>query len=79
MGKAEARPSGVSAGPGKKFELYSERSGRSQRILSQLTSGFRVCQRSLAAVCRIPARAVWHQTLLCPHRGQDPRETLHGV
>lgn len=42
MGKAEVRPGGVSAGPGKQFELYSERSGRSQKILSKLTSDFRL-------------------------------------
>lgn len=77
MGKAEVRPGGVSAGPGKQFELYSERSGRSQKILSKLTSDFRLVRDSVAAVCRILARAAWHQTLLCPHRGQDPRKNHH--
>ena len=32
---------------------------------------------SVAAVCRILSRVAWHQTLLCLHRGQDPRENHH--
>ena len=50
LGKEEVRPGGVSAGPSKQFELYSERSGRSQKILSKLTSDFRLV-RDLCSCC----------------------------
>lgn len=57
MGKAEVRPGGVSAGPGKQFELYSERSGRSQKILSKLTSDFRLVRDVCSCCVQDPSKS----------------------